>query len=235
MICFLGRMGGTGETASATSDISTASGRLNAQAIAAATTGMTTFIASAERTSSLGRRRRLVASANRGLEADREHGKDDAGFERQKNQALQGHGSLGLSRRRGGGKRKGGAFAWRGHTRLQPGSTRYAHEPARSALTTTMRLAPFHRPIKCVPVGDLDEGPTAVESRKGRKLRRSVLRPEEITQGGLDELGHCSPLARRLAFELVMTVASIFSVVFIWKTISTIWRPVVSQFENRKA
>ena len=45
-----------------------------------------------------------------GLEADREHGKDDAGFERQKNQALQGHGSLGLSRRRCGGKRKGGGL-----------------------------------------------------------------------------------------------------------------------------
>ena len=196
-------MGGTGETASATSDISTASGRSNAQAISRGD----------DRHDDVHRQRRAHEQSRPaqetgrvgepGLEADREHGKDDAGFERQKNQALQGHGSLGLSRRRGGGKRKGGAFAWRGHTRLQPGSTRYAHEPARSALTTTMRLAPFHRPIKCVPVGDLDEGPTAVESRKGRKLRRSVLRPEEITQGGLDELGHCSPLARRLAFELV--------------------------------
>src|SRR6266545_7078828 len=59
---FLGRIGGTGETASAISTASTGTPRSKAAASPAATSGMTTFIARSERTSWPGRRNRYSAS-----------------------------------------------------------------------------------------------------------------------------------------------------------------------------
>ena len=62
-------------------------------------------------------------------------------------------------------------------------------------------LTAFHRLIQGVPIRDLDEGASAMEDRERRELRRFLLRLEEIAQRGLDQVGHCSPLPRRLAPE----------------------------------
>ena len=91
MICFFGRSGGTGDTASATSATSTASGRSKAQAIAAATSGMTTLIASTERRSKLWPAEQVERVLDAGSEADCEYGQDDAGLDRQKHEELRGH------------------------------------------------------------------------------------------------------------------------------------------------
>ena len=82
-------------------------------------------------------------------------------------------------------------------------------------------LSAFHGLVEGVPVRDIDQRAAAVERRQGRE-RRGLLpgleRPRSAVSTSSDIVRPCRAASR---LSSAMTVSSILSVVFIWKTIST--------------
>ena len=85
-------------------------------------------------------------------------------------------------------------------------------------------LSPFHGLVEGVPVRDVDQRAAAVERRQGGSLAgffRVWKRPRSAVSTSSDIVRPCRAASR---LSSAMTVSSILSVVFIWKTISHGWR-----------